>query len=101
MALYRDEFLAGFSLADSPSFVERTLLQQERFHRLAVDALRRLAACCGQREAYDRGLAHARRWAELAPWQESAHKLLRKCVTLGEQLRAQVKNPLVWLGEAD
>ena len=28
-------------------------------------------------------------------------KLLRKCVTLGEQLRAQVKNPLVWLGEAD
>ena len=41
--LYRTPFLDGFSIPDSPLFEEWTLVIREHYHRLALDALHRLA----------------------------------------------------------
>jgi DNA-binding SARP family transcriptional activator len=47
--LYRGEFMAGFSLPDSPLFEEWALLTREQLHRLAMEALHRLVNSLEQR----------------------------------------------------
>jgi DNA-binding SARP family transcriptional activator len=74
--LYRGDFLEGFSLGDAPLFEEWALLSRERYRRLAVDSLHRLADGYGQRGEYERALPHAWRQVELDPWRESAHQQL-------------------------
>ncbi|NLD42267.1 MAG: SARP family transcriptional regulator, partial [Chloroflexi bacterium] len=78
LALYRGEFLTGFSLRDCPEFEEWLLLQRERYHRLAVEAA---AALARSREG-DEGLAHARRWVALDPLDEGAHRRLMALLAL-------------------
>jgi DNA-binding SARP family transcriptional activator len=41
--LYRGDFLAGFSLADSAAFEEWTVARREQWHRQALNALHNLA----------------------------------------------------------
>jgi DNA-binding SARP family transcriptional activator/predicted ATPase len=72
--LYRGSFLEGFSIADSPEFEEWALLTRERLHRLALDALHRLAHHYLQRGEYERALPYAWRQLELDPWREEAHQ---------------------------
>jgi DNA-binding SARP family transcriptional activator/tetratricopeptide (TPR) repeat protein len=72
--LYRGSFLEGFSIADSPEFEEWALLTRERLHRLAMDALHRLARHYLQRGQYQRALPYAWRQVELDPWREEAHQ---------------------------
>jgi WD40 repeat protein/DNA-binding SARP family transcriptional activator len=76
VALYRGEFLAGFSLPDSSLFEEWALFNRERFHRLILEALQRLVQHCQQSGEYERGLGHAWRQVELDPWREEAHRQL-------------------------
>lgn len=76
--LYTGELLTGFSLPDSPGFEEWLIVQRERFHRLAVEALRTLAElflAMGDRSS-DEHVAHARRWAELEPLDDRAQRAL-------------------------
>lgn len=72
--LYRGSFLEGFSTGDSSSFEEWMRLQQERFHRLAVEALHRLARCHELRGDAERALQCLRRHLQLEPWSEDAHR---------------------------
>ena len=67
VALYRGPFLEGFSLPDSAPFEEWALFERERLHRLAMDALHRLAEAHQARGDLDRALAHAWRQLELDP----------------------------------
>jgi predicted ATPase/DNA-binding SARP family transcriptional activator len=76
VTLYRGSFLEGLSPGESLPFEEWLLLQQERFHRLAVDALRLLSNCYARRGEYGRALEYARRHVELEPWREEAHRQL-------------------------
>jgi predicted ATPase/DNA-binding SARP family transcriptional activator len=71
--LYRGSFLEGLSVDDSAPFEEWMRLQQERFHRLAVDALCRLARCHELRGDNERALRCLRRCVQLEPWSEDAH----------------------------
>lgn len=48
LALYRGDFLEGFSLADAPGFDDWSAVERERYRRLAV---RGLAALAGEHEA--------------------------------------------------
>ena len=59
VALYRGDFLAQFSLSDSAAFEEWALLQRERLHQLALDALARLAAYHERRGAYEQAHRYA------------------------------------------
>ena len=74
VGLYRGRFLEGFSLPGCPEFEEWLLLEQEHLHRLAMEALARLADACEAWEEFDRALPFAWRQLELDPWWERAHR---------------------------
>lgn len=80
--LYTGDFLEGFSLGDASLFEEWALLNRERYRRLAMGALHRLADGYGRRGDYERALAHAWRQVEMDPWQETAHQQLMRLLTL-------------------
>jgi DNA-binding SARP family transcriptional activator/predicted ATPase len=90
--LYRGDFLEGFSLGDASLFEEWALLSRERYRRLALDSLRRLADGYGQRGEYEQALPHAWRQVELDPWRESAHQQLMWLLALsGRRTEALVQ----------
>ena len=80
---YGGELLEGFSLVDSSIFEEWLLLQRERFQRLAVDALRRLAEGYTLQGEYDRALAYAWRQVSLEPLREGGHRLVMRLMAYG------------------
>ncbi len=83
--LYEGEFLAGFSLPDSPTFEEWVLLERGRLQRLVTGALRQLADGHIERGACDDALKQARRLVELDPLQEAAHRQVMLCLARGGQ----------------
>lgn len=87
--LYQGEFLAGFSLADSPPFEEWALLTREQFHRLVIETLDRLANSLEQRGECERALVHAWRQVDLDPWREKAHRqVMRLLAQTGQRSAA-------------
>jgi adenylate cyclase len=82
VALYRGTFLEGFSIADSPEFEEWALLTRERLHRLATDALHRLALHYLVQAEYELALQYAWRQVELDPWREAAHRQVMTLLAL-------------------
>lgn len=76
--LYRGDFLAGFTLKDSPAFDEWCALQREHLHGQALDALGHLAAYHEQRGEYTMASEVVRRQLELEPWLETAHRQLMR-----------------------
>ena len=75
-ALYRDDFLAGFSLRDSVSFDDWQFFQAEGLRRDFAHALERLVECYTRRCEWAQGTATARRWLALDPLHEPAHRQL-------------------------
>lgn len=71
--LYRGPFLEGFSLDDSPLFEAWVVLQRERLHTLALDALRHLADAHAAAGELEEALHYARRQLQLDPWLEETH----------------------------
>jgi len=84
-ALWRGSFLTGFSLGDSPAFEEWSVREGERLHRLAMEALRRLVGCHQARGEYELALQYTRRWVELDPWREPAHRQLMRLLASSGQ----------------
>ncbi len=74
VALYRGEFLEGFSLPDCPEFEEWVVVQRERLHRLALGLLDHLVERCLARGEYRTALGYARRSLHSEPWREAAHR---------------------------
>ena len=86
--LYRGDFLEGFSIPDSAAFEEWGLLNRERFRRLVMVALHRLARCYEQRSDYESAMRHAWRQVELEPWQEEGHQQVMRLLALSGQRSA-------------
>ena len=76
VALYRDDFMAGFTLPDSLGFDEWQFFHAEVLRDELAGALERLVRWYSSRGEYEPAIAHARRWLELDPLQESAHRHL-------------------------
>ena len=74
--LYRGDLLSGFTLDDSPVFEEWQLLQTESLRSELRGALEQLAVGHLGRGELTLALRHARRWAELEPEDEAAHRTL-------------------------
>lgn len=89
--LYRDEFLAGFSLPDCPAFDEWQFYQAEELRRAAAGALAGLARgyrALGQAEP---AIAAARRWVALDPLHEPAQRELMKLYAQAGQRSAALR----------
>jgi DNA-binding SARP family transcriptional activator/ABC-type transporter Mla MlaB component len=76
--LYRGDFLAGFSLRDSPNFDEWQFFQTEGLRGELAPALERLVQGYGAQEAYSSAIPYARRWLALDPLHEPAHRHLMR-----------------------
>jgi predicted ATPase/DNA-binding SARP family transcriptional activator len=74
--LHRGEFLAGFALRDSLGFDEWQLFQSEGLRRERAGALERLVHAEAETGELDAAIGHARRWLQLDPLHEPAHRQL-------------------------
>lgn len=91
IALYQGDFLAGFSLPDSPQFDWWLLARQEYFHRQTLQALDRLSRHYELIEDYGRAASCAQREIELEPWRESAHRRGMRALALSGQRCAALR----------
>lgn len=85
LSIYRDDFLHGFSLEDSPEFENWLLLQREQFRLMAIKAVGTLARCHDQRGEYEKSAALAQRWLKMDPWDEGAHRQMMRALAGGGQ----------------
>jgi DNA-binding SARP family transcriptional activator/predicted ATPase len=76
VALYSGGFMEGFSLRDSPEFDDWQTREADLLERELGSALRYLVELLVARGDYERALHHARRWLEVDPLHEPAHREL-------------------------
>ncbi|MFL5696294.1 MAG: AAA family ATPase [Ktedonobacteraceae bacterium] len=76
VALYQNDFLAGFSLRDSPQFDDWQLYQSDTLRRAFASALEGLTHCHSAAHHFDTALIHARSWLALDRLYEPAHRQL-------------------------
>lgn len=89
-ALYRDDFMAGFTLPDSPGFDEWQFFEREGLRAELASALQRLVRHHTTQEQWEPAIAHARRWLALDPLQEPVHReLMRLYAWHGQRAAAQ------------
>jgi predicted ATPase/DNA-binding SARP family transcriptional activator len=74
--LYRADFMAGFSLRDSPAFEEWQLWQTENLRRDLITLLARLARRHGVQGEFEIAITYTQRWLETDPIDEVAHRAL-------------------------
>ncbi|MCE7989508.1 MAG: hypothetical protein DYG89_50800 [Caldilinea sp. CFX5] len=91
VTLYRNDFLAGFTLPDCPLFDEWQFFTAERLRRQLADALQQLIAWDTSQQNYPAAIAAAQRWLALDPLQEAAHRRLMQLYTWSGQLAAALR----------
>jgi DNA-binding SARP family transcriptional activator len=75
-ALFSGEFLEGFSLRDSPDFDDWQVREAGALERELTSALRRLVELLVVEGKFEQAIPSARRWLELDPLNEPAHRAL-------------------------
>ena len=78
VGLYRQDFLSGFTLRDSPDFDDWQQSQQERIRREFAGALQALMRCHSAAGQFEHAIECARRWVDLDPLSELSHQELMK-----------------------
>ena len=73
LSLYRGEFMEGFSIGSAP-FEEWMLSTRERFRQQLLQTIRALVVAHELSGKYIAVLDYSRRWIELEPWDEDAHR---------------------------
>jgi DNA-binding SARP family transcriptional activator/predicted ATPase len=91
VTLYHDDFLAGFTLSDSPGFDEWQFFQTDGLRQDLASALERLARNHGERGEYEAAITHARRWVALDPLHEPAQRLLMRLYAWSDQRAAALR----------
>jgi predicted ATPase/DNA-binding SARP family transcriptional activator len=84
-ALYRGDFLAQFSLADSAGFENWVSIQREGLGRRVLQALAQLANHYEAQNELERALAAVQRQLALAAWDEPAHRQAMQLLALNGQ----------------
>lgn len=74
--LYQGDFLAGFTLRDSPEFDEWQFFETESLRKQFASVLEKLVGQQTAQRAYPRAIEYARRWLALDPLNEDAHRAL-------------------------
>lgn len=74
--LYRDDFMAGFTLRDSPEFDDWQFFQADALRRELTNALEKLVRGYSAQGQFDTAIAYAQRWLAFDPLHEPAHRQL-------------------------
>jgi DNA-binding SARP family transcriptional activator len=90
-ALYRGDFMAGFSLRDSPAFDDWQYQQTEELRRLLDRALDKLASSQAAQGNYPAAIQAAERRVKLDPLVEEAHRQLMELYARAEQRSAALR----------
>lgn len=90
-ALYRDDFLAGFTLPDCPAFDEWQFFEAERLRQACASVLERLVVGYSAQEDYQQAIPFAQRWVALDPLHELAHRHLMQLYACTDQWAAAVR----------
>jgi DNA-binding SARP family transcriptional activator len=91
VALYRDDFLAGFTLRDSPPFDEWQFFEAERLRQRFAAALEQLAEAHATAHAHNDAIEAARRRLALDPLHEPAQRALMQHYTAAGQRAAALR----------
>ncbi|MCB0171385.1 MAG: AAA family ATPase [Anaerolineae bacterium] len=91
ITLYRDDFLAGFSLPDSPAFDEWQYLETEDFRRKFADGLENLGDYLIGIGDFEAAIAAIRRWSALDPLNDTPHYRLLQLYAWTDQRAAAVR----------
>jgi predicted ATPase/DNA-binding SARP family transcriptional activator len=91
VTLYRDDFLAGFTLSDSANFDEWQFFQTEQLHLQLAHALEKLVRCYHNRGEFEPALTYAQHWLGLDPLHEPAHRLLMQLYAQTDQRAAALR----------
>lgn len=89
--LYTDDFLAGFTLADSAAFDDWQFFQTEELRQTLAGALARLVQGHSATHHFETALPYARRWLALDPLHEPAHRQLMQIYEFTGQHAAAVR----------
>jgi predicted ATPase/DNA-binding SARP family transcriptional activator len=89
--IYRGDFMAGFTLRDSPDFDDWQLFQAESLRSELAGALSRLVRCHAAQGEFERAIAHARRWAAVDPLHEPAQRSLMQLYASSGQRAAALR----------
>ncbi|MDQ3864903.1 MAG: AAA family ATPase [Actinomycetota bacterium] len=91
VALYRDDFMAGFALRDSVAFDDWQFFQSESLRKELAGGLERLARGRGALGEWEAAVAHARRWLAMDTLHEPAHRLLMALYAWSDQRAAALR----------
>jgi predicted ATPase/DNA-binding SARP family transcriptional activator len=89
--IYRDDFLHGFTLNDSPAFDEWQFFQAESLRRNFADALERLVHGYSRMGEFKTAIGFARRWLALDVLHEPAQRALIELYALSGQHSAALR----------
>jgi len=89
--LYRDDFMAGFTLRDSPGFDDWQLFQREALRRKLNNALERVINCYTANKQFEQAISYAQRWLALEPLHEPAHRQLMQLYVWVDQPTAALR----------
>lgn len=76
LPLYTDDFLAGFSLRDSPAFDQWQAEQARQLRQEVTLVCKQLTEHHAAQQAWQEAVAYSQRWLELDPLHEPAHRHL-------------------------
>ena len=86
--LYRGSFLNGLVIPDSDVFEAWLTTNREHYRREATHIQEQLSTHFETGGDYVSAISHTRQLLELAPWQESAHRRLMRCLAADGQRNA-------------
>ncbi|HDQ72952.1 MAG TPA: tetratricopeptide repeat protein [Chloroflexi bacterium] len=89
--IYRDDFMAGFTLRDSSAFDDWQSFQCQDLQRRLDYALEKLSLGYGARGELHHAVPFAQRWLNRDPLNESAHRLLMRLYTWNKQREAALR----------
>ena len=89
--LYRDDFLAGFTLSDCPDFDDWQFFQSETLRQTLSSVLDPRGALFWIEGDFDAALPYARQWLSLDPFHEPAHRQLMQLYTQTGQKAAALR----------
>lgn len=88
ITLYTDDFLAGFTLPDSPGFDDWQFFHREELRQMLAGALEALARTYERRGELEPAIEYARRWLMLDPLHEPVHRYLMRLYAWSNQYAA-------------
>ena len=91
VALYRDDFLSGFTLSDCPDFDEWQFFQTEALRQTQASALERLISGYQSQGEVQIAINYAHRRLTLDPLHEPAHQMLMRLYALNGQQSAALR----------